>query len=212
VALVGCTSEIFTKRSVAVVPDAPDFGKVPEILPRHIKGLNFSKQGFSSPYPEALIGDLIDIRKKYGIYASVYMSNEIFTQDGKYTSKPMMGEPLVLRARFYHANSGFSISDISGLLSFSTGKIISPKEIYMAKDSDYRGDISEDNKIYIESGENVRIDPKENVVVIFFEYPEPVPVENVFKVDFGNLVLADGRIIPFDAQFYPVVLEYQQSH
>jgi hypothetical protein len=84
-------------------------------------------------------------------------------------------------------------------------------------DSNYRdgGIYEESNRVYIKSGENIKINPidsKEKFTMIFFEYSEPVSVDNVFKVEFGNLVLADERIVPFEAQFYPVVHEFQQSH
>jgi hypothetical protein len=165
--------------------------------------------------------------REYGIYASVTMSNSINTLNEQYITKLQIYKPLVLKL-FIGLKDDFSLKNISGNLYFSSGKIIYPDKIYIENKKNtgcFSTNVSpKEDRFYISKDSNIDFyhfstDRSVGIKMItngveltdrylgclVFEYPEPVPVDNVFKVNFGKIYLMNGKAILFEEQFYPLV-------
>ena len=216
----GCLSTVIEKFSYPVSQGYPDYGSVPSQLPRYVK--------VGAPGWTGLMGNDVRDLRQFGIFAMVTMSNEIFTQDGRYTTKPLFDEPLVIKINIWAIVSAsgegsvFTLSDAVGKLTLASGESIDATEMYLDVNTRSCGiseKTSESSRYYLNGkkvyfdffmGKNVK-EPDGRLVTskgcMVFEYPEPVSVDNVFTVDFAKITMADGRVIPFKMQFYPLVRE-----
>ncbi|MDR2012807.1 MAG: hypothetical protein LBQ20_07180 [Rhodanobacter sp.] len=212
--LAGCYSTIIDKYSYPVSQGYPDYGAIPDQLPRYVNGL--------PDWARSWVRDI----DNFGVGTWVHMSNSIYMQDGQLMpsdSRLRINGPLVIKTDIYVSNKDgkFILSNVLGKLTLASGKSMAATKVYLegipcgfGPSRSGRYYIDEKN-IYFDYSEarNATNEERSGKLVtpytcLVFEYPEPVSVDSIFKVYFGKVTLGDGKVIPFEAQFYPMVKKY----
>ncbi len=212
--VTGCTSSVVHTYSMPVKNDsANEYGRLPERTPRYTRELSARTQP-----------NLYDNDVSYRFQ----MSNSLNMQDGRLIPDSAPDKPLLITVRIGLGKSllGYRY-ELNGILTLASGAVLHPIKTYVEKISLCSSSSTAPSASSIDlKSKYVEVDPKISSMYevressdhvsfsygcVVFGYAEPVSVYSVFSVNFGDVKMSDGRIIPMDVKFYPLVLEFKQK-